>query len=204
MTAVWLPPGTVGDVSHYGRDYGLSDYGPTGWGGAARGVDPAALRPRILAFAVDAFVLFAPATLVAVLAYYAIYRPSCEPFPFLGGTRYDCSSAGTAGFVRWLLVLAAVVSVAFFYDIRPTGRTGQTWAKRRFGVMTVAEDTALPIGVRGAAVRFAIKWFVSLLWLGAGFWWAVGDPNRRSWHDRICETAVTAAPDFDRGATGSE
>ena len=189
-------------MSLYGRDYGHTDYGSTEWGSRDMAVDVAELRPRGLAFLIDALVLFVPATVAAIVGYYAIYRPACDSFQFLGATRYDCSSAGAAGVGWWAVVVVVLVAVAVGYEIVPTGRTGQTWAKRRFGVRVVGTSTGRPIGVGPAAVRFMIKWFVSLLWLGAGFWWAMGDPARRTWHDRICDTAVTPAPVPGSPATG--
>ena len=63
---------------------------------------------------------------------------------------------------------------------------GMTVGMRSWGVRLVSEDTP-----RLTWSRCAIRFFVSLasaLPLGAGFFWALFDPARRTWHDRASQS----------------
>ncbi|MGE5167460.1 MAG: RDD family protein, partial [Deltaproteobacteria bacterium] len=44
-----------------------------------------------------------------------------------------------------------------------------------------------------ACLRFFVA-LVSLAALGAGFWWALLDPQRRAWHDMATRTRVLRLP----------
>jgi uncharacterized RDD family membrane protein YckC len=65
---------------------------------------------------------------------------------------------------------------------------GQTLGMRawRIRVETLAGS---PPGWRAALLRFAAA-LLSVAALGAGFWWALADPERRTWHDRVSGTRV--------------
>ena len=72
--------------------------------------------------------------------------------------------------VGWLTFAAAITAVVAL-EVVPTGRTGQTWAKRRLRLHVVGPD-GNPPGYRRAALRFLV-WFVpggaAFFWFGATF-----------------------------------
>ena len=92
---------------------------------------------------------------------------------------------------------AYLIAVAFLYFGWCWTHGGQTlgmrtWRLRLVGVGAGAE------GWRQAAVRF-LGAGVSGIALGAGYLWAVVDPERRTWHDRLSGTAIV---DASRAGTG--
>ncbi len=82
-----------------------------------------------------------------------------------------------------LLVLGAA------YFVLSWVRVGATIGMRAWKLRLVRDDGAR-VDVRTALLRFALA-LLSLAALGAGFWYAWFDPERRTWHDRVCGTRVT-------------
>jgi uncharacterized RDD family membrane protein YckC len=55
--------------------------------------------------------------------------------------------------------------------------------------MRIVRRDGGPVGVGRAALRYALAW-VSLLVLGAGFFWAWFDRDRQFLHDRLAGTRI--------------
>lgn len=183
-------------MSTYGRDYGHDTFSDLDagrrWGATASDQPVAPLIDRGLAILVDSLILAVPTVIVAVVGYYVVYRPSCDSYPFLKTTRYDCSDTGLAALWWWLIVVVVLLALAAVVDVIPTGRRGQSLGKALFGVKVVGAGSADPVGWPRAALRFAVRCGVSMPWLGAGCWWAFRHPRRQGWHDLIVETEVVA------------
>ena len=60
------------------------------------------------------------------------------------------------------------------------------------GLQVVSSDGA-DLGLGRSVLRF-LGYIVSLLPLGAGFLWVLGDNERRGWHDHIARTQVIYQP----------
>jgi len=82
----------------------------------------------------------------------------------------------------WLLVVAGAYFVVSWV------RVGATVGSRAWKFRLLRADGAR-LDVRTACLRFALA-LVSLALLGCGFWFAWFDPERRTWHDRVCRTRV--------------
>jgi uncharacterized RDD family membrane protein YckC len=83
----------------------------------------------------------------------------------------------------WLLVVTGAYFVVSWV------RVGATVGSRAWKFRLVRDD-GTRVGVRTAYLRFVLA-LVSLALLGGGFWYAWFDPDRRTWHDRVCGTRVT-------------
>lgn len=98
---------------------------------------------------------------------------------------YDPRHPGVAMRVlldAWLLVVTAG------YFMVSWVRVGQTIGMRAWKVKLV-DDAGARIGWRVAALRFVLA-LVSLAMIGCGFWYALFDPEKRTWHDRMCGTRM--------------
>ena len=82
--------------------------------------------------------------------------------------------------------------VAWLYLAVSWTRGGQTLGMRAWRCRLVAADGG-PIGWGRTVVRFAGA-IVSWAALGLGFWWALADPERRTWHDRWSGTRIIVLP----------
>jgi len=89
---------------------------------------------------------------------------------------------------------AGVVSTALglaYYGYFEGGDTGQTIGKRAMSIRVVKTDgEALGTGV--ALVRYVAR-IISAIPCGLGYWWALWDPEKQTWHDKIAGTYVVPA-----------
>lgn len=83
----------------------------------------------------------------------------------------------------WLFAITAA-----YFAVSWT-RVGATIGMRAWKLRLVRADGAR-ITARTALLRFVLA-LVSLALLGAGFWYAWFDAERRTWHDRVCATRMT-------------
>lgn len=67
-------------------------------------------------------------------------------------------------------------------------RRGMTLGMRAWRVRLVSEDGARP-GWARCGLRFLVS-LASAAAAGAGYWWALFDPARRTWHDRASGTTL--------------
>ena len=86
---------------------------------------------------------------------------------------------------------AYLMTVAFYYFGWFWTRGGQTLGLRSWRLRVVAADGGR-VRWGQALVRF-LGACVSWLALGAGFLWALVDPCRRTWHDRLSGTVIVDA-----------
>ena len=83
---------------------------------------------------------------------------------------------------------AWLVLVAWFYLAVSWNRGGQTLGMRAWRCRLVTTEGG-PVGWGRTVVRFAAA-VVSWAALGLGFWWALADRERRTWHDRWTRTRI--------------
>lgn len=83
----------------------------------------------------------------------------------------------------WLLALAAAYFVVSWV------RVGATVGSRAWKFRVLRDDGSR-MDVRTAALRCLLA-AGSLALLGAGFWYALFNAERRTWHDRVCGTCAT-------------
>lgn len=81
----------------------------------------------------------------------------------------------------WWLLWLACWAVAGVYATVSWHRGGQTLGMRPWRLRVIADRS--PPSWRQLWIRYAVG-MVSLLFAGAGFWWAWFDRDRLTWHDR--------------------
>jgi uncharacterized RDD family membrane protein YckC len=86
------------------------------------------------------------------------------------------------------------IFILFGYFVIPTGLFGRTPGKWAAGIRVVDLQGRTP-GVAIAIPREMIGRFVATISLGIGLAWAVFDPKRQGWHDKIAGTLVINTPD---------
>jgi uncharacterized RDD family membrane protein YckC len=91
-----------------------------------------------------------------------------------------------------LLFLAAVVVVMVLY-VRALGTTGQTWGRKMVGVKVVSAETAAPLGIGRALGRTLFANFISSNVCLLGYLWALWDPKKQTWHDKVVGSVVVSA-----------
>lgn len=102
---------------------------------------------------------------------------------------YDPQHPGV--WMRALLDAWLVVVTGAYFAVSWT-RVGQTIGMRAWKLKLVRGDGTL-LDWRTAALRFLLA-LLSLGLLGAGFWYACFDAERRTWHDRVCGTRMLRLP----------
>ncbi len=92
-----------------------------------------------------------------------------------------------------LVFYFVVGMLAFFaYDIAPTANSGATFGKRMMGI-TVVDAQGQNIGLGRSFLREVFGKWISGLILSLGFLWALWDPDKQAWHDKIASTYVVKA-----------
>ncbi len=93
--------------------------------------------------------------------------------------------------LQWLLWVCCWM-VTGAYAVISWRRGGQTLAMRAWRLRLVASAGGVP-GWRQLCVRYAVG-TLSLALGGLGFWWALVDPDRLTWHDRASGTRLVRLP----------
>lgn len=146
------------------------------YGGYASGAaNLADVGPRFLALIVDAVILGLTA-----------------------GIPYGIGLAllGNENALGGLFLLVAAV-VALLYEPLMTARkgagNGQTVGRQVAKVRIVDQATGGAIGTGQAWIRFLIRGFISGSIFYLGYLWALWDPQKQTWHDKIAKTLVVKA-----------
>lgn len=91
-----------------------------------------------------------------------------------------------------LLVQGFALALSAAYFVVSWTRGGQTIGMRAWKLRVVDANGA-PLRWPQALLRFVVA-LVSLAALGAGFWWALFDPQRRAWQDIAARTIMVRIP----------
>jgi uncharacterized RDD family membrane protein YckC len=89
---------------------------------------------------------------------------------------------------RKLLTQALVLAFTAAYFVISWTRGGQTIGMRAWRLRVTRTDGARVTWLR-ALLRFGVA-LASLAALGLGFWWALFDARKRTWHDLAARTSV--------------
>jgi uncharacterized RDD family membrane protein YckC len=137
---------------------------------------PAPLRLRLAAAVYDLFPLVGLWFVAAVLA-----------LAVTGGALDTHALAGKFIVQGFVLALSAV------YFVVSWSRGGQTIGMRAWKLRVVGSD-GWRLPWPRALLRFVVA-LVSLAALGAGFWWAIFDPQGRTWHDLAARSRLVRTHD---------
>ncbi|MEK7423023.1 MAG: RDD family protein [Actinomycetota bacterium] len=91
-------------------------------------------------------------------------------------------------------ILWAVGAIAFLVlYCKKVGATGQSWGAKAVGNKIVDVNTGQPIGTGRAFGRTLFRSFVSGSVCFLGFLWALWDPKKQTWHDKVVSSIVVKA-----------
>ncbi len=139
------------------------------------------LFKRLAALVYDSLVLMAVA-----MAYGGVYLGIKYGLLHTPLATDERASMGTPGFAGLVLILEAFYW--FFWC-----RGGQTIGMKAWRLQLRDNGRAATISLPQALVRGLVGPF-SLLLGGLGYWWALLDPQRRSWHDLASSSRVVQLP----------
>jgi uncharacterized RDD family membrane protein YckC len=133
---------------------------------------------RFLACFIDSFIII----LVLGIFAYAITSISNALVNSYG----EMDKTITTSFVRIPTIFLGAAYFVYF-----TGTSGQTLGKKVLGIKVVKKETRGPPGYTSAFLREIIGKVISVVVLGLGCLWVIGDKNKQAWHDKIAGTVVT-------------
>lgn len=171
--------------------------------GAPSRIAPAPIGRRFRSAAIDLGLVAGPVAIAGLIGYFAIFRPACRTYPFLDGTRMDCSDAGGATVGAWALVLAVFVAAVALVEVLPLVRRGATYGMG-WSDLSLVDDRGARVSWPRVALRSLLRWTVSLELVGMGYWWAAVDDRRLTFHDLICRTVVVDVAPSDPEAQARE
>ena len=138
------------------------------------GMLPAGFWIRLAAYLIDYAILFFFGLLIGGL------------LAFLWG--WDIEAIESAELQAEPLYDLVALAMAAAYFTICLGRWGRTLGKLLLGLKVVRAD-GLPLGYARSLARYAC-YFMSSLVFGLGFIWIAFHPQKRGWHDLICDTRV--------------
>ncbi len=151
---------------------------------------------RFTAFIIDLVII----TLISIVVGWTISRPLL----LIGiDVTEPCINVDTSSWLSffqtiWCLLAKISIPITAFlvvigYPLILWTLTGQTIGKYALGVRVVRMD-GRPLSFMNA-VRRLFGYFISLLFLGFGFFWILLSNQRQGWHDKIAGTCVIYAWD---------
>lgn len=100
---------------------------------------------------------------------------------------------GATGSLGGAFVAALVLPFVYLIWWLSLFRKGQTPGKKVLSVQVVRHQTGAVPGFGKMFVREVFGKFISTLFLGLGFFWALFDDNNQAWHDKLAGTVVVKA-----------
>lgn len=140
---------------------------------AVSGTSPAGFWIRLAAYLADQFILYVVFLLILV-------------FLDLAGVIALSKVAAINPYDLKFNALGVLISGAYFTMF--TGIEGQTFGKRLFGIRVLRFDGRRVTYTR-SLLRY-LAYFVSVLSFGVGFLVIGFTPDKRAWHDYLCDTVV--------------
>jgi uncharacterized RDD family membrane protein YckC len=99
-----------------------------------------------------------------------------------GGTVAIAAALWLVGFIAFMILYCKKV-----------GLTGQSWGGKAVGNKVVDATTGAPIGVGRAFGRTLFRHFISGSICFLGYLWALWDPKKQTWHDKVVSSIVVKA-----------
>ena len=86
--------------------------------------------------------------------------------------------------------LSFIIGLGYYWYFW-TRQNGQTPGKSVMKIRVIKKDGS-PIKDADAVIRF-VGYYVSAVFVGLGFFWAISDANHQGWHDKLANTYVVKA-----------
>lgn len=153
--------------------------------GSPGALPPPGLLRRLAAMLYDSLLVFAVAWTVTAFAVF-LRRESVGE----AAIRASGHAAASGPLLQAAIAAALVLFFGWFWT-----RSGQTLGMQAWRLRVQRPDGGA-ISWRQALVRMAGA-LLSALCLGAGYWWALLDREKCTWHDRLSGTRVVLLPKRD-------
>ncbi len=101
---------------------------------------------------------------------------------------YSFSSSTKGAFTSNSFALPSFILTIAYYLFFWVKENGQTLGKRFMGIRIVRVDNQ-PLDIGTAVIRY-IGYFISSLVFCLGYLWAIFDPQKQAWHDKMARTIV--------------
>ncbi|MHC1770562.1 MAG: RDD family protein [Flexilinea sp.] len=129
----------------------------------------------------------------AFLVDFALWTLIPVPFAFIIGSIDEHTSSEPSAISGILIFSWIVIAFLFVYVIAPLLWKGQSPGKRMVGI-TVVNQSGSPVTRWQAILRFP-AYLTSYLPATVGFFWCIGDQEKRCFHDMILQTRVVYTKD---------
>jgi|DewCreStandDraft_1066081.scaffolds.fasta_scaffold00301_67 uncharacterized RDD family membrane protein YckC len=128
---------------------------------------------RAIAFFIDIVIV---SLVAAITLGIGLYIAGLDPFSVTG-------FLNMIGSVYFLMFIFASTYFVFLH-----GYGGKTIGKMIMGIRTI-KDNGEPTDINSSFIRW-VGYFISTVFLFAGFLWAIFDPMYQTWHDKLAGTCV--------------
>jgi len=137
---------------------------------------------RLVAYIIDAIIIFIPVVILAVILGFAM-GVALGVSNNTSDQSTNTAVAGIQGLIQLLSFVATVGYFVYFWS------SGSTIGMRLFHLRVADANTGQPIGLGRAALRY-IGLVISALVCYIGLIWAAFDSRKQGWHDKIATTVV--------------
>ena len=113
----------------------------------------------------------------------------------------DAVILGVAGGLLQLILgraFGSVLSIALglaYWGYLEGSPSGQTIGKRAMNIRVIDFATGGPLGTGKALLRYVGR-IISSIPCGLGYFWAIWDKEKQTWHDKIAQTVVVPTSDY--------
>lgn len=159
----------------------------TGQGASPRTIVYANFGQRLGAFLLDGLIIGVPAAII----FFGVL--SAVPTEIVLCDEGLCEQPTGSGFaILFLVGLAMLVFVVWFWWGKLIGETGQTPGRKATGIRVVGRYTGQPIGM-GKGIGRGFMGYVSSWLCYLGYLWMLWDDNNQTWHDKVVDSVVVQA-----------
>ncbi|MCB9158857.1 MAG: RDD family protein [Caldilineaceae bacterium] len=114
--------------------------------------------------------------------------------PFLGlAGNTDSAFLGLLAGTAMLVLLVIILALQFFYFGYMWSKSGQSIGMKMVGVRVVRRHDGGGLSFLRAGLRGTLGYYISGLLFSLGYIWAIFDPNKEAWHDKLFDTWVVNA-----------
>ena len=111
--------------------------------------------------------------------------------PFLGlAGNTDSAFLGLLAGTAMLVLLVIILALQFFYFGYMWSKSGQSIGMKMVGVRVVRRHDGDRLSFLRAGLRGTLGYYISGLVFSLGYIWAIFDPNKEAWHDKLFDTWV--------------
>ena len=156
-------------------------------GGAPLADALATVGQRFGALLLDGFISW----LILTVGFIAAAAVASTNLPQATFDNPDPGPTGIAAFVSFVFGALGVLAALAYYSVLEGRPQGHTLGKMALGIRVVRQGNGAPLGYGPAIVR-TLGRFLDAITFGIplGLLWAIWDPQRQTWHDKLAGSVV--------------